>query len=404
MMIINTTDYPIVAEMITRVETYCLENFPDVKPTVRGLLNGPPIADPIEVRISGEEEDQVFAIVDRVKARLAEIPGTKNISDNWGARTKKLAVRIDQARARRAGLTSQDVAISLQTMLSGFETTQYREADDTIPVTLRSSGAGHQEIGELESMNIFSQITGSAIPLRQVADVEVVWETSKILRRDRQKTVTVSAGLDAEITATEVFALLDEWLDREEDTWQLGYGREFGGEYEASVKAQESVGAKVPIAALFMILLLVAQFNSIRRLIIVLLTIPLGLIGVIIGLLLANSNFGFMTFLGVISLAGIVINNGIVLLDRIRIEIEQTGLDPAHAVIEAAQRRIRPILLTTATTVAGMLPLWFGGGAMYEAMAIAIIFGLQFATLLTLVVVPVLYSVFFRVRFHQLRM
>jgi len=400
MVLFNTTDYPIVAELISRVETYCLENHPDVQPTVRGLLNGPPIADPIEVRISGEEEDQVFAIVDRVKARLGEIGGTKNISDNWGARTKKLAVRIDQPRARRAGLTSQDVAISLQTMLSGFETTQYREEDDTIPVTLRSLGAGHQQIGELESMNIFSQITGNAVPLKQVADVEVVWETSKILKRDRHKTVTVSSGLGPEITATEVFAKLDEWLGREDDAWQLGYGWEFGGEFEASVKAQESVGAKIPIAALCMTLLLVAQFNSIRRLIVILLTIPLGLIGVIIGLLVTNSNLGFMTFLGVVSLAGIVINNAIVLLDRIRIEIEQNGLEPPRAVIQAAQRRIRPILLTTATTIAGMLPLWFGGGAMYEAMAIAIIFGLFFATMLTLVVVPVLYSMLFRIRFH----
>jgi multidrug efflux pump subunit AcrB len=155
----------------------------------------------------------------------------------------------------------------------------------------------------------------------------------------------------------------------------------------------------MPIAGLCIVLLLVAQFNSMRRLIIVLLTIPLGLIGVMIGLLVARSYFGFMTFLGVVSLAGIVINNAIVLLDRIKIEIEQNGLAPARAVIEAAQRRIRPILLTTATTVAGMLPLWFGGGAMYEAMAIAIIFGLLFATLLTLIVVPVLYSVLFRVRF-----
>jgi len=399
MMLFNTTDYPIVAELITRVETYCLEHFPDVNPTVRGLLNGPPITDPIEVRVSGEEEDQVFAIVDRVKSRLTEFAGTKNISDDWGARTKKLEVRIDQPRARRSGLTSQDVAVSLQTMLSGLETTQYREDDETIPVTLRSSGAGHQEIGEIENMNIFSQITGSAVPLKQVADLEVVWETSKILRRDRLKTVTVSAALDPETNALDVFAGLQGWLDHESDTWPLGYRWEFGGEFEASVKAQRSVGAKMPIAGLCIVLLLVAQFNSMRRLIIVLLTIPLGLIGVMIGLLVARSYFGFMTFLGVVSLAGIVINNAIVLLDRIKIEIEQNGLDPARAVIEAAQRRIRPILLTTATTVAGMLPLWFGGGAMYEAMAIAIIFGLLFATLLTLIVVPVLYSVLFRVRF-----
>ncbi len=155
----------------------------------------------------------------------------------------------------------------------------------------------------------------------------------------------------------------------------------------------------MPIGGLIILLLLVVQFNSVRRTAIILLTIPLGLIGVVIGLLVAKSYFGFMTLLGIIALAGIVINNAIVLIDRIGFEREQNGLEPARAIIEAAQRRFRPILLTTATTVAGLLPLWFGGGPMYEPMAITIIFGLIFATLLTLGLVPILYSLFFRVSF-----
>ena len=173
MMLLNTTSYAIVHDLIPRLETYCLESFPDVKPTIRSLLNGPPVEDPIEIRISGEDVDQVFAIVDQVKAHLTAIQGTKNISDNWGARTKKLVVRIDQPRARRAGLNSQDVAVSLQTVLSGFETTDYREEDKIIPVILRSVAADRQDIGKLESLNIFSQLTGSAVPLKQVADIDV---------------------------------------------------------------------------------------------------------------------------------------------------------------------------------------------------------------------------------------
>ena len=165
------------------------------------------------------------------------------------------------------------------------------------------------------------------------------------------------------------------------------------------MKANQSIAAQLPIAGLIILLLLVVQFNSVRRTAIILLTIPLGLIGVVIGLLAAQSYFGFMTLLGIIALAGIVINNAIVLIDRIDIETDQNGLEPPRAIVEAAQRRFRPILLTTVTTVAGLLPLWFGGGPMYEPMAIAIIFGLMFATVLTLGVVPVLYSLFFRVRF-----
>jgi len=152
---------------------------------------------------------------------------------------------------------------------------------------------------------------------------------------------------------------------------------------------------------LIIVMLLVAQFNSIRRAAIILMTIPLSIIGVVAGLLMARSYFGFMTLLGVISLAGIVVNNAIVLLDRIRIEIQDNGRAPARAVLESAQRRLRPILLTTLTTAGGLLPLWLGGGPMFEPLAIAVLFGLLFATVLTLGVVPILYSILFRVRFDD---
>ena len=193
------------------------------------------------------------------------------------------------------------------------------------------------------------------------------------------------------------------WLEAESADWPFGYSWEFGGEAETSGQANEAIAAKLPIALLVIVLLLTAQFNSLRRPLIILLTIPLALIGVVFGLLVARSYFGFMTLLGVISLSGIVINNAIVLLDRIRIEIDENGLAPDLAVLTAARQRARPILLTTATTVAGLLPLWFGGGPMWEPMAISIIFGLIFATALTLGVVPVLYSLLFRVDFSDLR-
>jgi len=332
-------------------------------------------------------------------AQLRTIPGTKNITDDWGVRSKKLVIDVDQPRARRAGVTNQDIAISLQTALSGFETTQYRERDEIIPVTLRSSIASRTDLTKLESLNVYAQNTGESVPLSQVADVVVVWEPSQVLRRNRLKTVTVSSDLDPGVTPSQIVAALRPWLAEEARRWPLGYLWEFGGEEETSVRANQSIAAQMPIAVLIIVLLLVVQFNSVRRTAIILLTIPLGVIGVVIGLLIAKSYFGFMTLLGIIALAGIVINNAIVLLDRIGIEIEENGLSEDRAVVEAAQCRFRPILLTTATTVAGLLPLWFGGGPMYEPMAIAIIFGLIFATLLTLGVVPILYSLFFRVSF-----
>jgi multidrug efflux pump subunit AcrB len=397
-MIINTTSNPIIDSLIAKTEEYCIDKFPELRTRLDLLLYGPPIA-AVEVRISGKDLGKVFELADAVKAKLKTMPGTKNIRDDWGRRTKKMLVKINQARARRASVTNRDIAISLQTALTGIEVTQFREEDKTIPVTLRSEGAERQDIRKLETINVYAQMTGRSVTLKQVADLEIQWQPSKILRRSRLKTVTVQSEVKPGALPIALSQELDKWLKKESQTWDLGYKYALGGEIEGSSEANASIGEKMPIAFLIIILLLVLQFNSIRLPIIVLTTIPLGLIGVVFGLLVAKSYFGFMTLLGVVSLAGIVVNNAIVLLDRIKYEIKEHGLEPARAVVEATQRRLRPILLTTATTIGGLLPLWFGGGPMWKPMAIAIIFGLLFSTMLTLGVVPVLYSIFHKVKF-----
>ena len=393
----------ITDELIPRIAAFCRERFPELEVTLNPLQLGPPVSAPVQVRLAGRDPDRLLDLVDAVKARLRSIPGATTITDDWGMRSKKLVVAVDQPRARRAGVTNEDVAVSLQTALSGFETTQYREGETIIPVTLRSTLASRTDVTKLDSLNVYAQATGAAVPLLQVADASVVWEPSTIRRRGRLKTVTVSSELAPGVVASDVVARLRPWLDAGQAGWPPGYRYELGGEEETSARANQSIVEQLPVAGLIILLLLVVQFNSLRRTAIILLTIPLGLIGVVAGLLLAQSYVGFMTLLGIIALAGIIINNAIVLIDRIRIEIDDNGLDPQRAIVEAAQGRFRPILLTTVTTVAGLLPLWFGGGPMWEPMAIAIIFGLLGATMLTLGVVPVLYSLFFRVRFDGFR-
>jgi multidrug efflux pump subunit AcrB len=400
-LIANASSRSVVDLMVAKLERFCFENFPDLDAKVRPLQNGPMIDNPIEVRISGRDIDGVFAIVDKVKAELRDILGVKNVTDNWGNRSKKILVKINQPRARRAGVTNEDIAISLQAGLSGIETTEYREDDKVIPVTLRSVGFDRHDISMIEGLNVYAQLTGQSVPLKQVADVAIVWQPAKVLRRNRLRTVTVEASVGAGVTATEVERRLIPWLEHEKASWGLGYSYELGGEHETSNKANASIADQLPVAGIIILLLLVGQFNSIRRPLIILATIPLAMIGVVIGLLVLQSYFGFMTLLGVIALAGIVINNAIVLLDRIRIEIEENGLAPQRAIVEAAQRRLRPILLTTVTTIAGLIPLYFGGGLMWEPMALTIIFGLAFSTLLTLGVIPVLYSRLFRVSFKE---
>ncbi len=398
MILANATSREYVDVAVARLRELC-RGFPGLQSQIDPLPLGPPTENPVEVRISGRDPGTVFDLVERVKRRLEEVPGTREIGDNWGARSKKILVQIDEARARRAGVTNQDVALSLQTLFSGIDTTEYREGDKVIPVTLRSVQAS-QDPSQIGSLNVFSQATGRSVPLTQVADAELAWQPSNIRRRDRLKTVTVASELDPGVTASEVVAALAPWLEAESAGWPPGYAWELGGEHEASAKANASIVAQLPVAGLIIVLLLVAQFNSLRRPAIILVTIPLGLIGVVIGLFVMRSYFGFMTLLGIISLAGIVINNAIVLLDRIRIEIEDNGLTPQRAVLESSQRRLRPILLTTFTTLGGLIPLYLGGGPMYQPMAVAIIFGLLFATMLTLGLVPVLYSLFYRVDFR----
>jgi multidrug efflux pump subunit AcrB len=293
------------------------------------------------------------------------------------------------------------VAISLQTVLSGIITTEYREDDEVIPVTLRSVGADRLDLSKLDSINVFSQSTGQSVPLSQVADLEVAWQPSNVRRRNRLRTVTIAADLEPGFTAIGVNQKLVPLLEQDRKSWPRGYSYQIGGEDEASQEANASIAEQLPIAGLIIVLLLVGQFNSVRRPLIILITIPLGLIGVVAGLIVMRSYFGFMTLLGIVSLAGIVINNAIVLLDRIRIEIEENGLSPQLAVVEAAQRRLRPILLTTVTTLGGLIPLYIGGGVMYRPMAVAIMFGLVFATMLTLGVIPILYSLFFKVSFKE---
>ena len=400
-LLVNTTSREIFSDVIPQLEDFCSENFPDLKATIRPLETGPPTYPPVEIRVTGRDTDILFDIMEKVKEKLRSIPGTKLIDDNWGARSKKLLVKINQPRALRAGVSSQDIAISLQTYLTGLDITQYREDDELIPVILRSVGAERQDMSKLESINVYAQSSGQSVPLRQVADLEVVWEPAQIHRRDRLPTITVEAGLKAGTTAMEVNALLEPWLEEQEKDWSLGYFWEFGGEAETSGKGNKSIGAKLPVAGLIILFLLVAQFNSLRKPLIILMTIPLGLIGVVIGLHLTQLYFGFMPMLGVLSLAGIIINNAIVLIDRIDIEATENGGDLASAIIMSAQHRLRPILLTTITTIGGLIPLYTGGGPMWEPMAIAIMFGLLFATVLTLGVVPVLYTLFFRVNFQN---
>lgn len=388
------------ARIIPLIRNHLLHYYPDIQPIVKLRASGGAAKSPIAYQISGKDRAEVFHLVDQVKNHLREVPGVVNIRDDWGLKTKKIVVDVDDGRLKRAGLTNEDVATSLSASFDGLQVTEYREDDKIIPTLLRAESMDGSERRRVGGLSIFSAKGNKPVPIGEVAEVKLAFEPPIVRRKDRVTTVEVRANITDAVTANEVNEIIVPWLEEQSKSWAPGYGFYVAGDSEKSRDANAAIGDKLPLAAFAIIMLLVLQFNSLRQSTIVLTTIPLSIIGIAFGLKLAGSYFGFMAFLGLLSLAGIVINNAIVLIDRIRIE-EAEGVSPQQAIINAAQQRLRPILLTTATTVLGLFPLWFGDDPMWVPMAISIIFGLLFATLLTLGLVPLLYSLFYKASFKE---
>jgi len=366
---------------------------PELRAQVKRMWLGPAEAGLVELRIVGPDASVLFERARQVEVAMREVPGTVDLRTDWENRILKLVVQVDQARARRADVTSEDIATSLNAFLDGSTVTDYREGDTSIPVVLRADAEDRFNLDRVRTVNVFSAATGRNVPLLQIADFRPVFEYSQIRRRDLERTITVSAKNDGMVAADFAKRLLPavESLDL-----PPGHHWEWGGELEKSSEAQAALFAHLPLAFLAMAIILIGQFNSFRRPLIIALTIPLTLIGAAAGLLATGATFGFMAILGLLSLAGIVINNAIILLDRIE-QSRGGGAAAYDAVVGAAISRLRPILMTTLTTVLGLLPLLAFGGELWFGMAVVIVFGLFVGTVLTLGVVPVLYTWLFRV-------
>ncbi len=395
-MLINTTSNLANDMVISRLRDFTERTIFDAEIKIDRLVGSGGAEAPIEIRISGREPDELFRISERIKAQLFQTPGLINITDDWGPRIKKIYVDIDNNALSRSGLTHQDVALSLLTASTGFEVGEYREGDETVPIMMRQEGNEDLGYNDLESLSIFSQTKGTSNPLAQVAEIEVPWQYAKILRRNLKRSMTIQAGVDEGYLSSEIFQqTIRPLMEEETKNWANGYSYEFGGDAEGSNDAMGAVLLNLPLSFFLIILLLVIQFNSFRKATIILLSIPLGIVGVTGGLLGVDSVFSFTAFLGVISLAGIIVNDAIVLVDKIGYELEE-GKGLIDCIKKAANDRFSPILLTTLTTSCGMVPLWTGGGKLWSPMAITIIFGLLFATVILLIFVPAIYRLLFK--------
>ena len=392
-LVVNTQEIQQVPGLIQRVRQHLNDAFPEVSGRVKQMWMGSEEPGFVEVRFYGLNPEYLFEKGAQLVAGLKAMPGTLDVKSNWENKIRKILVDVDQARARRAGITSLEVAMSLQAHMDGAEITEYREGDLAIPVLFRSVEQERKALSDFRNVSVYSK-EGVSVPLTQIADLRMEWDYSRISRRNQEKCLTVEVKHEF-LKAPELFAAtkpLIENLDlNEEYRWELG------GELESQAETMGKLTRSLPLCVFGILILLIWQFSSFRKPLIIFITIPLAFTGSFFGLALMRAPFDFFGMLGLLSLAGVIINNGIVLLDKIDAERNE-GTDPYNAVLTAAISRFRPILMTTVTTVLGVMPLIVFKDPLFYAMAVILGSGLIFGTMLTLGVVPVLYSLMFRVK------
>ena len=389
-LVVNTQTPKDVVDVMTDVDHYILENLPEVSGRSKRMSLGAGEIGLVEYRIIGPDVTTLYRLGRTIEDKMKTVEGSVGVTNDWGEPIIRMRVNIDQDRARRAGVTSQGIAQALNAYFDGQAVSDYREGDKTIPIVVRGDET-RDDWSELRVMPVPSD-TGEAVPLIQVADFEGYIAPGKFKRLDQERTYTVSGKhrtKQADAFHNEVWPFI-EGIELPE-----GYRIEIGGEVESSASGNAALAENLPFALIGIIVLLVLQFNSFRRPAVIMLTIPLVVIGAVLGLFVSGAFFSFTAMLGIFSLFGIIVNNGIVLIDRIDIE-RDSGKNIRDSIIEACLARMRPILMTTLTTILGLIPMALFGGAMWFPMAVVIMGGLAVGSVLTLGFVPVLYSLFFR--------
>jgi multidrug efflux pump subunit AcrB len=393
-LIVNTETDDQVPDVVKRVRRHLLENFPGVNARVKRMWLGSNEPAFVEFRLIGTDSEYLWEKSKELTDAMWATEGIDYVQNDWENKVVRVDVVVDQVRARRAGVTSKEVALSVNAFLDGATLTDYREGDVAIPVVLQAVDDERQTLGDLWNINVYSTQRGVNVPLTQIAEFKGQWQFSRIARKDQERTITVSARHQY-LKAPQLVARLTETLDGLD--LKPGYRWEIGGEIEDATETNEKLFASMPQCLLAIVLLLVWQFNSFRRPGIIILTIPMAFAGALFGVFILRAPFDFFAILGLLSLAGVIINNGIVLIDRID-SARAGGREPYDAVVFAAVSRFRPIFMSAITTILGVTPLIIVGDPLFYSMAVVIATGLALGTLLTLVVVPVLYSLFFRVR------
>lgn len=388
-MVVNVHDYRHIDGLIKQLETWFADHLPDGEPHMWKYISGPLADYKVEARFTGPDPKVLRNLAAKAKAIMRAEPGAKNICDDWRERVLTIDTVFAQRKARSVGVERRHLADTLMSMGDGLTVALYREKDDLIPVQVAytSSGTNNMDTAPVWGVKATPTLVGQVIERH-----EVFWENPIVRRYDRRRVIRAQCDPVKEITSDTLLNRLRP--DIEAINLPPGYTLSWEGEAELSEKNNQGVQRFLPIALILMVLILVFLFNAVRQPLIIILTVPLSMVGVTAGLLVFRLPFGFLSILGLYSLIGMMIKNAVVLIDQIDAKIN-AGAPPLQAIQDSCVSRMRPVMMASLTTIFGMTPLVTD--ALFAVMAVTIMFGLAFATILTLFLVPVLYALFFSI-------
>lgn len=391
-ILIEVRDKHLTNLVVDDFQKSLMASLPGVRVDMRQLETGPPVGLPLQIRISGEDMSTLHASAEKLEEIFRSLPNAYRVKNNWGAQIFQARLKINPDKANLAGVTNLDVARSSSAAMNGFEVTTLREGRLTIPVLARLRMEERASLGDIENLYVYAAESSQKVPLGQISSIEYGMETERIERRNQFRTITVSCFPTPGILSSEVTSALIPKLDEFRKSLPPGYRVEIGGEYEEQVKGFDQMKVIMIISIISIFLALVFQFRSAIKPFIVFSALPYGMTGAFGALAVTGSPFGFMAFLGVISLVGVIVSHIIVLFDFIEEKLEE-GEDLRTALLDAGIMRLRPVAITVAATVIALVPLALHGGPLWEPLCYAQMGGLMVATFVTLLIVPVLYAI-----------
>jgi multidrug efflux pump subunit AcrB len=392
-IIVEVSDKHFTNQLVGPLQTALSREVPGARVDVRQLETGKPVGIPVSIRLSGADLATLQRLSAELQSLLRQQPLATRVRDDWGEPAMTVRLKVDPDRANLSGVTNLDVALSSTAAMTGLPVASYREGDKQIPIAVRLRMEERARLSDLQNMYVYALGSNQRVPLRQVSDITTEMETSRVARRNQFRTVTVSAFPIPGALASEVLMPMLGKIEAFKQKLPPGYELEIGGEYEEQQKGFKELGVVMAISVLMIYLALVIQFRNAVKPLLVFAAIPYGTSGAVAALAIMGQPFGFMAFLGVASLVGVIVSHVIVLFDFIE-EARERGEPLREALLDAGIVRLRPVMITVAATVLGLVPLALHGGPLWEPLCYAQIGGLTIATFVTLLLVPVLYSIF----------